>query len=92
MIVGTTILKKRGNVAPLNARKSADVADQYYRSATIGNSQRDARGLKFGRRSGVVAGAMRVWRRASRVSNVFEKENGIIIELCKIFLLFLVLN
>jgi len=53
MIVGTTILKKRGNVA--NARKSANVADQYYRSATVGNSKKDARGL-FGRRSGAVAG------------------------------------
>jgi len=52
MIVGTTILKKRGNVAPLNARESADVVDQYYRSATIGNLWRDARGLKFGRKSG----------------------------------------
>jgi len=47
-------------VAPLNARKSADVADQL--SATIGNSQRDARGLKFGRKSGAVAGTTRVWR------------------------------
>jgi len=71
MIVGTTILKKRGNVAPLNARESADVADQYYRLATIGNSQRDARGLKFGRKSGAVAGATRVWRRASLESNAF---------------------
>jgi len=56
MIVGTTILKKRGNVAPLNARKSADVANQYYRSATVGNSKKEARGLKFGRRSVAVAG------------------------------------
>jgi len=46
MIIGTTILKKRGNVAPLNARESADVADQYYRSATSRNSRKNARGLK----------------------------------------------
>jgi len=52
-------------VVLLNARRSVDVADQYYRSATIGNSKKDVRGLKFGRRSGAVAGATRVWRRAS---------------------------
>jgi len=43
------------NIAPLNARESADVADEYYRSATIGNSRRNARS-EVGQRSGAVAG------------------------------------
>jgi len=58
MIVGTTILKKKENVAPLNARESAVVADQYYRSATIGNSERRSRfevGRKNGRGNGSLA-------------------------------------
>jgi len=62
-------------VASLNARESADVADQYYRSATIGNSEGRSR-FEVERKNGAVAGATEVWRRASRKSNVFEK-NGI---------------
>jgi len=78
MIVGTTILKKRGNVAPLNVRESADVADQYYRSATIGNLRRDARGSKFGRKSGAVAGATEVWERASELRHVRKRERNLL--------------
>jgi len=62
-------------VAPLNAQESADVADQYYRSATIGNSQ-SSRFLKFGRKSGTVVGQREFGGELRSESNEFEKERN----------------
>jgi len=42
----------------------------------FGNSQRDARGLKFGRKSGAVAGATRVWSELRSELNEFKKERN----------------
>jgi len=44
----------------------------------IGNLRRDARGSKFGRKSGAVAGATEVWERASELRHVRKRERNLL--------------
>jgi len=63
------------NVALLNARESADVADQYYWSATIGNSRRNARGLKSDGRTARLPGQQKLAAIFAGIKRVKKERN-----------------